>query len=76
MIGIIRNLHPVVQAILATCFTWALTALGAAAVFLARDMGRKVLDALLGFAGGVMTAASYWLLSLSSRMPWGLPRGP
>lgn len=51
-----------VQALLATCFTWALTALGAAAVFLARDMSRKVLDAMLGFAGGVMIAASYWSL--------------
>jgi len=50
MIEIIRTLHPVAQALLATSFTWALTALGTAAVFLARDMNRKVLDAMLGFA--------------------------
>jgi ZIP family zinc transporter len=47
MMEIIRNLHPVVQALLATCFTWALTALGAAAAFLARSMSRKVLDVAL-----------------------------
>ena len=39
-----------------------MTALGAAAVFLARDISRKVLDGMLGFAGGVMIAASYWSL--------------
>ena len=57
-----QNLHPVIQALLATCFTWAMTALGAAVVFTARDISRKVLDAMLGFAGGVMIAASYWSL--------------
>lgn len=39
-----------------------MTAIGAAAVFLARDISRKVLDGMLGFAGGVMIAASYWSL--------------
>ncbi len=58
----LQNLHPVIQALLATCFTWGLTALGAATVFMARDVSRKVLDGLLGFAGGVMIAASYWSL--------------
>ena len=57
-----QGLHPVVQALLATCFTWAVTALGAATVFMARDMSRKVLDGMLGFAAGVMIAASYWSL--------------
>ena len=57
-----QNLHPVTQALLATCFTWAVTALGAAGVFIARDISRRVLDAMLGFAGGVMIAASYWSL--------------
>ncbi len=56
------TLHPVIQAFLATLFTWALTALGAGIVFVKRDMSRKVLDAMLGFAGGVMVAASYWSL--------------
>jgi zinc transporter, ZIP family len=56
------SLHPVVQALLATCFTWGVTALGAAGVFLAREMKRATLDAMLGFAGGVMIAASFWSL--------------
>jgi len=58
----ILNLHPVLQALLATCFTWAMTALGAAIVFLAKTLSRKLLDAMLGFASGVMIAASYWSL--------------
>lgn len=62
MTHILWNLHPVLQALIATCFTWALTALGAAGVFIAKDISRKVLDLMLGFAGGVMIAASYWSL--------------
>jgi ZIP family zinc transporter len=62
MIDALLNLHPVLQALLATIFTWFLTALGAATVFLAKDVSRKVLDWMLGFAGGVMIAASYWSL--------------
>ena len=57
-----QNLNPVIQALVATGFTWAMTALGAAIVFTARDFSRRVLDAMLGFAGGVMIAASYWSL--------------
>jgi len=48
------ELHPVLQALLATLFTWALTALGAAAVFLRREPSRRLLDAMLGFAAGAM----------------------
>ncbi len=62
MIDLLQNIHPVVQALLATCFTWAVTALGAAAVFMTKDMSRKALDAVLGFAAGVMIAASFWSL--------------
>jgi ZIP family zinc transporter len=62
MIAFLQNLHPVIQALLATCFTWAMTALGAAVVFTARDISKRVLDTMLGFAGGVMIAASYWSL--------------
>jgi len=53
--------HPA-QAFLATLFTWALTAAGAAPVFLFRKFNQNVLDAMLGFAGGVMVAASFWSL--------------
>jgi ZIP family zinc transporter len=62
VIDFFQNLHPVIQALLATCFTWVVTALGAAGVFVARDISRRVLDGMLGFAGGVMIAASYWSL--------------
>lgn len=56
------NLDPIFQALLATCFTWGLTALGASAVFFFKTINRKVLDGMLGFAAGVMIAASYWSL--------------
>lgn len=62
MIDSLSGLHPVVQALLATLFTWGVTALGAAGVFLARNMSRKIMDGMLGFAAGVMIAASYWSL--------------
>jgi len=57
-----ENLNPIVQALLATCFTWFVTALGAGLVFFFRSINRKVLDGMLGFAAGVMIAASYWSL--------------
>ena len=56
------DLHPIWQALYATCFTWFLTALGAGSVFFLKSMKRKVLDGMLGFAAGVMIAASYWSL--------------
>lgn len=62
MIQFLRNQHPVIQALLATCFTWGVTALGAALVFFFKRMNQKLLDIMLGFAGGVMVAASYWSL--------------
>jgi ZIP family zinc transporter len=55
-------LHPIMQALVATLFTWFLTALGAALVFFFKQINRKVLDGMLGFAAGVMIAASYWSL--------------
>ena len=56
------TLHPVLQALVATCFTWGMTALGAACVFLTKQMKRLALDVMLGFAAGVMIAASFWSL--------------
>nr|ACO14630.1 Zinc transporter SLC39A11 [Caligus clemensi] len=54
---------PLAQAFLGTLFTWGLTALGAALAFLARGTDERIyLDGSLGFAGGVMIAASYWSL--------------
>jgi len=61
-VGWFTALHPVWQALVATGFTWFLTALGAGAVFFFREINRKVLDGMLGFAAGVMIAASFWSL--------------
>jgi ZIP family zinc transporter len=47
---------------LAGVFTWAVTAVGAASVFVTRTVNRKLLDSMLGFSGGVMLAATYWSL--------------
>ena len=58
----LSELHPVLQAFLATLFTWAVTALGAAVVFFGKNMNRKLLDGMLGFAAGIMIAASFWSL--------------
>jgi ZIP family zinc transporter len=76
MIDFLQGFNPVIQALFATGFTWVMTALGAALVFLGREPGKRLLDALLGFAAGVMIAASYWSLlapaiEISERM--GVP---
>ena len=56
------GLNPVVQALIATIGTWAVTAAGAALVFVCKNFSQKYLDASLGMAAGVMIAASYWSL--------------
>jgi len=56
----IRGIHPIWQALLGTLYTWGMTALGAAVVFVLPNANKKVLDVGLGFASGVMTAASFW----------------
>lgn len=58
----LENFSPVTQALLATLFTWLLTALGASVVFFFKTINRKVLDGMLGFAAGIMIAASFWSL--------------
>ncbi|GAB5353781.1 hypothetical protein AAMO2058_000063400 [Amorphochlora amoebiformis] len=63
----IEGLSPVWQGLLGTLFTWGVTALGAAVVFFTDTCGgesakQKFLDGSLGFAAGVMLAASYWSL--------------
>ncbi len=50
------------QALAAGLFTWGLTALGAGVVFFFREVSRRTLDCALGFAAGVMLAASFWSL--------------
>lgn len=62
MLAYFSTLNPVMQALIASLFTYGMTALGAAVVFAKRDMGQRFLDGMLGFAGGVMIAASFWSL--------------
>lgn len=62
MFEFLAGFSPVMQALFATLFTWGLTALGAASVFLIRGFNQKILDGMLGFAAGVMIAASFWSL--------------
>ena len=56
------NFNPVLLALFATLFTWAVTALGAAMVFFFKSINKKILNSMLGFAAGVMIAASFWSL--------------
>ncbi len=62
MVNWFTGIDPVLQALIATLFTWFVTALGAALVFFFKTINRKVLDGMLGFAAGVMIAASFWSL--------------
>ncbi len=62
IVGWFRELGPVSQALAATGFTWFVTALGASVVFFFKSINRQVLDGMLGFAAGVMIAASFWSL--------------
>ena len=57
-----EGLGPVKSALIATTFTWLVTALGASLVFFFKTLNRSVLDPMLGFTGGVMVAASFWSL--------------
>ena len=62
MVGWIGHFGPVAQALIATLFTWGVTALGAGLVFFFKSINKKVLNGMLGFAAGVMVAASFWSL--------------
>lgn len=62
MIDFFINLDHTIQALLATIFTWGITALGAGLVFFFKKINKSVMDAMLGFAAGVMIAASFWSL--------------
>lgn len=57
-----NNLNPILQALIASCVTWGVTALGALTVCFFKKINQKVLDTLLGFSAGVMIAASFWSL--------------
>ena len=61
-----KSIDPVLAALIATTFTWFLTAAGASLVFFFKTMHRGLLDGMLGFTGGVMVAASFWSLLMPS----------
>lgn len=62
MLAPLQDLNPLLQAAIAGGFTWLVTALGAAIVLFVRRPGYRFLDTMLGFAAGVMIAASVWSL--------------
>ena len=70
--------NPILLALFATLFTWAVTALGASMVFFFKTINKRVLNSMLGFAAGVMIAASFWSLlkpaiemaEASGTLPW------
>lgn len=75
------NIGPIYQTLIATGFSWFMTAVGAALVFFFKKINKKVMDTMLGFAAGVMIAASFWSLlapsiSMSKEngvLPWFPP---
>lgn len=80
MLEFFRSLHPLLQGFLGSCFTWGITTLGAAVVLFFQRANRRVLDGMLGFAAGIMIAASFWSLlqpsielSKESGMPAWIP---
>jgi zinc transporter, ZIP family len=73
ILGFFERINPVMAALIATTFTWLVTAAGASLVFPFKSMNRRTLDGMLGFTGGVMVAASFWsLLAPSIAMSEGL----
>ncbi|MCL2056741.1 MAG: ZIP family metal transporter [Oscillospiraceae bacterium] len=62
MISWFFGLDPILQGLYATLFTYFVTALGAGFVFFFKEMNQKILDLMMGFAAGVMIAASFWSL--------------
>ncbi len=71
---IFKNNSPLLNTVYATLFTWFMTAAGASLVFFVKTANKKLLETMLGFAAGVMIAASFWsLLSPSIEMSKNLP---
>ncbi|MBK8836966.1 MAG: ZIP family metal transporter [Anaerolineae bacterium] len=62
MLDFLQQYSPIAQALIATIFTWGVTAAGAALVYVAKTVDPKLMDSMLGFAAGVMIAASFWSL--------------
>jgi zinc transporter, ZIP family len=59
-----KDSHPILQALIAGTITWGMTSIGAAMVFMGKEISKKTFDVMLGFAGGVLLAASFWSMLL------------
>ncbi|NLN51567.1 MAG: ZIP family metal transporter [Clostridiaceae bacterium] len=55
-------MNAILAAFLAGLFTWGVTALGASLVFFFKNLNKKITNVMLGFAAGIMVAASFWSL--------------
>jgi zinc transporter, ZIP family len=62
MFEAISTINPILLSLFAGIFTWLVTAAGTAGEFFFTSINRRILDASLGFAAGVMIAASFWSL--------------
>lgn len=75
------QLHPAYQALIGGSISWGMTAIGASVVFFFREIKESVMRVMLGFAAGVMIAASFWSLLApaiefsrsSGQIPWLAP---
>ena len=73
MSDIFINMNPIIQALLATIFTWLITLLGASVVFFFKNINKNILDGMLSFAAGIMISASFFsLLSPALEMSYSL----
>lgn len=70
-------MSPILMAFLGGLVTWGVTAAGAAMVFFFKEIKPKTLNLMLGFASGIMLAASFWSLLLpalelseNTPIPW------
>lgn len=62
MVNQILSLNPILQAGLATMFTWGVTTIGASLVYFFKKINKNLMDGMLGFAAGVMISASFFSL--------------
>lgn len=62
MVNFFINMNPILQALIATIFTWFITLLGSGIVFFFKKINKNILDGMLGFAAGIMISASFFSL--------------
>ena len=77
MLTFLEEQNPILLAFLATLFTYSVTLIGASIVFLFKKVKKNIMDAMLGFAAGIMIAASFFsLLEPSLKMAENLKMTP